>query len=474
MTAATTVQRAESNDSFIWRFAMIAALSGILFGYDASSINDAIQFIQEDFVFGDTLKGIVVGSLQIGAAVGALLAGFMADRFGRKRTIIISAILFVVGVTLASVSPDVDVLLLARLVIGFAIGVTSAVTPLYVAEISPSDKRGGMVTLYQLAITVGIFIAFLVGYALSGEGNWRLMIFLAVVPAVCQLLFMRMVPESPRFLMTKGRDAEARAVLAKTRGAQESDHIVAEIREVIATEESASYSDIFKRRARPALVAGLGLALIQAFTGINAIMYYSTNIFQVAGFTGGNVSELNSLVIGIVNMATTVVAIRLVLKYRRRSLLLTGTIGMVVSLTIGGLALMLHGQAIAGASEITGWITLVAVIAYVICFAFGLGPLAWVVISEIFPLGIRGRAAALATAGNWFANVIIAVSFPIIVSNSEFRLAIAFFIYALIGLISVAFIARFVPETKDKSLEEIEDALTSQTVEETWTEPSRA
>lgn len=454
--------RTGPSDSIIWRFAIIAALSGLLFGYDASSINDAISFIQQDFDLDSLEKGIVVAALQLGAGIGALVAGFIADRIGRKNAIVISALLFVGGVTLASVTPGAGILLVARLVIGFAIGVTSAVTPLYIAELAPANKRGGMVTLFQLAITVGIFVAFLAGYALTAEGNWRLMIFLAVIPALLQLLFMRVAPETPRFLMSRGREQEARAVLTEIDGDERADAVMTEIRDVIATESAGSYADIFRRAARPALLAGLGLAIIQAITGINVIMYYSTFIFEIAGFTGSGASELNSVVIGVVNMATTVVAIRLVNRFPRRRLLLVGTAGMVVSLLVAGLALLVSSSA--GSGGLAGWVTLVFVLLYVVCFAFSLGPLAWVVISEIFPLAVRGRAASLATSANWFANFAIALSFPVIVGTSPTRLAIAFFGYAVVGLASIWFMARFVPETKDKSLEEIEESLRGQDV----------
>lgn len=453
---------------FIWRFAMIAGLSGILFGYDASSINDAIGFIQSDFLFNDLAKGILVAALQAGAGVGALIAGFLADRIGRKKSIIISGVLFIVGVLMATVSPDVEVLFIARLIIGFAIGVTSAVTPLYIAELAPAKKRGGMVTLYQLAITIGIFVAFLVGYLLTKEHNWRLMIFLAVIPAAIQVIMMNFSPDTPRFLMLKGRSKEARAVLEKVRGTKNVDAEMNGISEVMAIESGGSYSDIFRRAARPALVAGLGLALIQALTGINTIMYYSTFIFQVAGFTGEGTSELNSLVIGLVNMGTTVVAIRLVNRFPRRTLLLIGTAGMVASLAISGLAMLLHTNATTSGTSVAGWITLIFLITYVICFAFALGPLAWVVISEIFPLAIRGRAASLATSANWWANFVVALSFPVIVANSESRLAICFFGYAVIGIVSFFFIGFLVPETKDRTLEQIEEDLRSGGAESTW------
>lgn len=456
---AQQTQPTPRSDSIIWRFAVIAALSGLLFGYDASSINDAISFIQQDFSLDSLEKGIVVAALQLGAGVGALVAGFIADRIGRKNAIIISALLFVGGVTLASITPGAGVLLVARLIIGFAIGVTSAVTPLYIAELAPASKRGGMVTLFQLAITVGIFVAFLAGYALTAEGNWRLMIFLAVIPALVQLVFMRVAPETPRFLMSRGRDDEARAVLTEIDGDEQADAVMTEIRDVMATESSGSYADIFRRAARPALLAGLGLAIIQAITGINVIMYYSTFIFEIAGFTGTGTSELNSLVIGVVNMATTVVAIRLVNRFPRRRLLLVGTGGMVVSLLVAGLALLITSSAGTGSGGLAGWVTLVFVLLYVVCFAFSLGPLAWVVISEIFPLSVRGRAASLATSANWFANFAIALSFPVIVGTSASRLAYAFFGYAVVGVASLWFMARFVPETKDKSLEEIEESL---------------
>ncbi len=453
-TKITPAIEEAAGGGFIWRITFIAGLSGVLFGYDASSINDAIQFITKDFGLGSVLKGVVVSCLLAGAAVGALCGGYLADRIGRKVTIMVSGVLFMFGVFLAALAPEVSVLIVGRIIIGLAIGVTSSVTPLFIAEVAPPDKRGGMVTLFQLSITIGILLAFIAGLALTPTQNWRVMILLAVIPALVQLLAMISVPESPRYLITKGDLEGARKTLAQLRESSDVDSELNDIVQTMQVEKSSKWSHLFSKQVRPAFIAGVGIIMLQAFCGINAIMYYSTNIFEIAGFKGGNASAVASLVIGVINVATTVVAIKLVNKYSRKPLLYAGLSVIVFSLVLGGIALQIE-------STITHIVVLIALITFVIGFAFSLGPIGWLLVSEVFPLSIRGRAAAFATSTNWWANFIVGLSFPILVGSPGIasRVGISFFIFAAISFIGLIFVKTRVPETRNKSLEAIERSL---------------
>lgn len=258
--------------------AVVASLSGLLFGYDASSINDALPLIKDEFALSDSMKGNVVSILLLGAVIGSLVAGIPADRIGRRWTIIISGALFIVGCTLASwIARNVALLIIGRLVIGVALGITSAVSPLFIAELAPAKHRGGLVMLYQLSITAGILIALGIGHALTASRNWRLMIFLAVIPAGAQIIGMLFVPESPRFLLSIGKPEAALDVLHRIRGSHAQAVLeLAEIKLVKEEEGRVSWRDVFGAHFRGPMLAGVGLAVLSALDGINAIMYYST------------------------------------------------------------------------------------------------------------------------------------------------------------------------------------------------------
>lgn len=447
-----TVVSARPGAGLTTRIAVIAALSGVLFGYDASSINDALEFMASEFGLTALDKGMVVSILLLGAAVGSPFGGVFADRLGRKRSIVIAGCAFILFVLLTATAANVPLLMLGRFGIGLAIGITSAVTPLFIAEMAPSDRRGGLVALYQLAITLGILVAFAVGLALTPQHDWRLMIGLAVVPALVQVLAVLTVPESPRFLVTRGDHEGARRVLQSLRG-RDAEQELADILAAQAESGQGAWADLFAPRNRPALAAGLGIALIQAFTGINAIMYYSTSIFAQAGFTGEGGAQTASLAVGLVNTGVTVGAIWLVNRLPRRTLLFWGLAGMVASLVAGAVGLLLP------ASPATSWMTVAAVLVFVASFAFSLGPIAWLVVAEVFPQAIRGRAASFATMGNWAANLVIALTFPVLVGagpDAGKRVAVAFLIYAAVGVASAVFIQRQVPETRGRTLEQIE------------------
>ena len=406
------------------------------------------------------MQGIVVSVLLLGAVVGALTAGIPADRIGRRLTILISGVLFIVGCVLASwLARNVALLIVGRIVIGAAIGVTSAVTPMFIAELAPPVHRGGLVMAYQLSITFGILVALGIGHALTASGDWRLMIFLAVVPAGLQIFGLFFVPESPRFLLRRGDADAARAVLIRIRGsAAAAAAELAEIEAVRDEEGRVTWTDVFGARYRGPMAAGIGLAVISALCGVNAIFYYSTKIFKIAGQHNATMASLS---VGIVNFGASVLSLYIVNSFRRRTLLFTGAAGQIVGLVLAA-GPLLASPASGQISSASGWVAVAGVLFFVMNFAYSSGPLAWVVISEVFPLGARGKGAGVATACNWLANYVVAMIYPIAVGSKEGRdqqrrVGISFLAFAGVCVASIAYMAAFVPETHQLSLEEIEE-----------------
>jgi sugar porter (SP) family MFS transporter len=432
-----------------WRVAAIAGFTGVLFGYDISSTNDAIAFMEKRFGLDSLDKGLVVSALLLGALAGALGAGKLADTWGRRPSVILAGLAAAVGALTAAAAPDLAVLLAGRFVIGLAVGVTSAIAPLYIAELAPAHSRGSMVALYQLSLTLGMLAALGVGAAFAPTANWRVMIAAGAVPAVAQVLAMAIVPESPRYLVARDRFDAARRVLTSLRGADDVDRELAEVAQAHRATAGARYRDIFSRAARPAMIIGVGAALMNALVGVGAVIYYSTDVFRAAGIAG---PELASLAVGVVNTVVTVVAVALIARFRRRPLLLTGLSGIVVSLVVAGVALLLSS------STDTGWITVIGLLGFIASFAISAGPIAWLIVAEVFPLSIRGRAASFATSTNWAANLVLALVFPLVVGTPGVpeRVGLAFLAYAAISAGFIVFVARLVPETKDRTLEQIE------------------
>jgi sugar porter (SP) family MFS transporter len=436
-----------------WRVAAIAGFTGVLFGYDISSTNDAIAFMEKRFGLSSLDKGLVVSALLLGALGGALVAGKLADTWGRRPSVILAGLAAAVGALTAAAAPDLAVLLAGRFVIGLAVGVTSAIAPLYIAELAPAHSRGSMVALYQLSLTLGILAALAVGAAFAPTANWRVMIAAGAVPAIAQVLAMAIVPESPRYLVARGRFDAARRVLASLRPAGDVDRELAAVEEAHRATAGARYRDIFDPAARPALIIGVGAALMNALVGVAAVIYYSTDVFRAAGIGG---PEIASLAVGAVNTLMTGVAVALIARYRRRPLLLAGLSGIVASLVVAGVGLLLPS------SSATGWITVIGLLGFIASFAISAGPIAWLIVAEVFPLAIRGRAASFATSTNWAANLVLVLVFPLVVGTPGVpeRVGLAFLAYAAISAGFIVFVARLVPETKDRTLEQIEADLT--------------
>ena len=435
--------------------AAIAALGGLLFGYDTGVISSALLFIRDVFHLSTGGQSLVAGIVLVGAVIGASIAGSLSDRFGRRLVILITALVFVAGAVISGLAGSVGVLLVGRLMIGVAIGVASMLTPLYLAEIAPAVSRGAVTSLNQLCITLGILISYLVGYGFASvPDGWRWMLGLGAVPGAVLAAGMLALPESPRWLAGRGRLPQAEAVLRRLRGAQAD--VTAELT-ALRTDlrgeggRLAPWSALLAPRLRPALIVGIGLAMFQQITGINTVIYFAPQIFQAAGLSSASVSILATAGVGLVNVLLTLVSIRLIDHLGRRALLLWSLGGMAVTL------LVLAGGFAFGASGPLGWITVLSLAAYVAFFAVGLGPVFWLLIAEIFPLAVRGRAMSLATISNWGFNLLVTISFLSLIDLCG-RPG-TFLIYAILTLVGFGFTMRLVPETKGRSLEAIEEAL---------------
>jgi len=428
--------------------AAITALGGLLFGYDTGVVSGALLFVKKDFGgLSNFQQELVTSLLLVGAVVGALVAGRVSDRIGRKFTVLITAVVFIVGVLLAAFTPTYPTLLVARVIIGLAVGSASMIVPLYIGEIVPPRVRGGLVSLNQLAITVGILSSYLIDYGLSGTGNWRLMFGLAAIPAAALFIGMLFQRESPHWLIRQGRDDEARQVLRRVRSESDIDGEIREVREI--SQREGGLRDLVSPNVRPLLMVGVMLAVFQQITGINTVIYYAPTLLQGAGF-GNSGALLANVVNGVVNVGMTIVAIWLLDKVGRRPLLLTGTAGMAVGMTITALS-FLGGENLHGALAI---VAVLGLLIYTGSFAIGLGPVFWLLIAEIYPLKIRGAAMSVASMANWAANFVVTVSFLTLLS------AIggvgAFFLFGFLTLVALAYFWRKVPETKGRSLQEIE------------------
>jgi sugar porter (SP) family MFS transporter len=442
----------------VWS-AGITALGGLLFGYDTGVISGALLFIGKDFHgVSSTQKELLTSILLLGAVAGALLAGRIADRVGRRRTVLGTAAVFVVGVLLAAFSPGYVVLLAARVVIGLAVGSASMVVPLYIGEVAPPRIRGALVSFNQLAITLGILVSYLVDYGLSSSGNWRLMFGLATIPAIAMFVGMLFQRESPHWLIGQGREDEARTILERSRDRGAIDAEIAEVREL--SRHTSTARDLLSPKIRPALTIGIALAVFQQVTGINTIIYYAPTLLSAAGF-GHSAALLANVGNGAVNVGMTIVAIRLMDRTGRRPLLLGGTCGMAVGMLMLALTFLIGGSHLHGAGA---YVAIAGLLIYTGSFAVGLGPVFWLLISEIYPVAIRGRAMSVAAIANWGANFVVTVSFlSLLAAVGD---AGTFFLFAALTMAALVYFQRKVPETKNRTLPEIERDLGLPTIRE--------
>ena len=416
----------------------LAAIAGLLFGYDTGIISGAILFIKKDFDLSPSQIGMVVSAVLLGALIGSAFCSKITDRLGRRGSLMIASGLFVLASLGAAMSHTAFELMFTRLFLGIAIGISSLTAPLYLAEIAPAKSRGFLVSLNQLAVTVGILGAYCVNYALSLEGDWRLMLGLGAVPGAILGIALFFLPESPRWMVLRGRKEGARAIL--------TDAEILEIEQSI-THEKVNLRALFAPAIKPALIIAMGLAFFQQVTGINTIIYYAPTIFERAGFGDASHAILATMSIGVVNVLFTLISLPLIDRVGRRPLLIIGIAGMFVSLALCGVAF--------GMTDLTSfrWIALFCVLAYIAFFAISLGPIMWLMISEVFPLQERGLGTSLAVCAQWGFNMIVSVTFPSLLHAAG--ASMTFWFYAVLCLAGLVFVIKKVPETKGKTLEEI-------------------
>ncbi|MES2504043.1 MAG: sugar porter family MFS transporter [Myxococcota bacterium] len=424
----------------------LAAIAGLLFGYDTGVISGAVLFIRRDFGLTPTEVGGVVSAVLLGALVGSAFCGRVTDRLGRRGSLMIASGLFIVASIAAALSESVFDLVMSRLFLGVAIGISSLTAPLYLAEVAPARIRGSLVSLNQLAVTIGILAAFGVNYLFSDSGDWRFMLGLGAAPAAVLGFALLFLPESPRWMVLKGRPDEARKTLEYLKFSGIDEEISAI--ESSLTNEKIRFRSLFHTHVKSALMIALGLAFFQQATGINAIIYYAPLIFEQVGFPGASHAILATVSVGIINVLFTIISLFLIDRLGRRPLLLIGLAGMGVSLFICGLTFLSDSQ------EAFRWFALVSVLSYIAFFAISLGPIMWLMIAEVFPLQQRALGTSLAVCAQWAFNLAISASFPVLLHHLGG--AHTLWSYTVMCVVGLFFTWRLVPETKGKTLEEIQ------------------
>jgi sugar porter (SP) family MFS transporter len=434
---------------FVLRLAIVAALGGFLFGYDTGVISGALPFIGKDIGGGEFNEQAYVGSLLIGAVVGAIVSGFSADAISRRRTKIISGCVYVIGALCSAFAQSAPELIAARFVLGLAVGTASFVSPMYISELAPKRIRGGVTSFNQLMVVSGIMAAYIVNWALKGTAdNWRWMLGLGALPGLALAIGMYFQPFSPRWLVEQGREEEALQTLRRVDD-EEAEEELQEIKEAAA--EERGFRHVWRPDVRPLVAIGLVLAVAQQFIGVNTVIYYAPTILKFTGLSTSS-AITQALSVGITNVVFTIVAILLLDRVGRRVLLIVGTTGCILSLAMLGVFF-----ASSGLQSSASWIALVCLIVYIASFAVGLGPVFWLMISEIFPLAVRSPAMSLSTVGNWSSNFLVSSFFLTLVGAISREGT--FWLYGGLGVLSLIFFVVRVPETKGRSLEQIEHEL---------------
>ncbi len=439
---------------YLWLYvvAIVASLGGLLSGFDTGVISGALLYINETWDLTDYIQGFLVSSVLIGAVIGAATNGILADIFGRKKIIIATAVIFIVGSVLCGFAPNIYVLILSRILVGLAVGIVNFVVPLYLSEVSPKQLRGTLVSLYQWAITAGILFSYVINAAFAqAVYSWRWMLFAGVFPGLVLLVGMMFLSDTPRWLVSKNRDEEAKKVFSKIEPDIDAEEEIRQIKETLKPDANSSGEKFrFKKWMIMPFVVGIGIMFAQICTGINTIIYYAPTIFKIAGFD----SNLNAIYattgIGIVNFLMTIIAIFFTDRLGRKPLLYFGLTGVMLSLLALGCAFQF--EAVLGAN--LKWVAVGSLVAYIVCFAFSLGPIGWILVSEVFPLKIRGLAMSICTVSNFAFNFFVVGSFPILINRLGG--AITFWGFAAVSFLCILFVFFFVPETKGISLEQIE------------------
>ena len=440
------------------RATWIATLGGFLFGYDTGVINGALPYMQDDLGLTPFTEGLITSSLLFGAAFGAVIAGQLADRFGRRRLLMMLAVVFLAGALGTAVAPSIGLMVVARVVLGLAVGGASAVVPMFLAELAPAARRGQLVTRDQLMIVTGQLVAFIANAVIGNiwgedQGVWRWMLVVATLPAIALWVGISFVPESPRWLASKGRYAQALAELRRIRSEEDALTEHDEVRG-LAEKESAQTGTL-RDFAEPwllrVLLIGMGLSIVQQITGVNAIMYYGTQILADAGF-GTEAALTANIANGVVSVAAAIVGIWLLGRVRRRQMLMTGLIGTGSSLLLIGLVSIFVTE-----GSVRGYIILALTVTFLAFQQGAVSPVTWLMLSEIFPLKVRGLGIGLSVFVQWMTNFAVGFSFPILMD--AIGISKTFFIFVVLGLLALVFVRRFVPETRGKSLEQVEEQL---------------
>ena len=440
--------------SQIKRWGLWINLATFLIGYATSVIAGALLYIRGDLELDSGQQGLVTSIVLFGAMVAAIFTGRLAESHGRKVMLGIAAALFAVGLAVSAVADSFMVLVLARLVLGFGVGIASALVPTYLGEISPAQIRGRMLTLNQLLQTVGMLTAYVVNLAFSSSGDWRAMFWVGVVPALLLAIVATRLPESPAYLIAKGRTDDAREMLGSVAGEESADKVIARYRREAEQQRQQSVDDerpeqtgwraLTRPRVRAAVVVGLGLAALQQFVGINTVLYYAPTIMEQTGLSASN-SIVYSVIIGVVNLAMTLVSLRLVDRVGRRPLLLVSLIGMSISVAALGVAFI---------ADLDSLFLLACMLIFVSSFAVGMGPVFWVILGEVFPTSDQAEGSGAGSAVNWLSNFAVSTAFlPLagVIGTGE-----VFLIFAAVCLLALAFVYRYVPETKDRDFGEID------------------
>lgn len=439
---------------YLWLYvvAIIASLGGLLSGYDTGVISGALLFINESWNLADTTQGLLVSSVLIGAVIGAATNGVLADVFGRKKIIMATAVIFIVGSVLCAFAPNIYILIASRIFVGFAVGIVNFVVPLYLSEISPKHLRGTLVSLYQWAITAGILFSYFINAAFAGAVyNWRWMLFAGVVPGLILFIGMCFMHDTPRWLISKKREDEARIVFKKIEPELNAEKEIKDIQKTIRLEEHTTNKKFqLKKWMLMPFVVGIGIMFAQICTGINTIIYYAPTIFKNAGFESNITAIYATTGIGVINFLMTIVALYFTDRLGRKPLLYFGLTGVMLSLLALGCAFQF--------AEFFGdnlkWVTVGSLVTYIICFAMSLGPIGWILVSEVFPLKIRGIAMSICTVSNFAFNFFVVSSFPILLHRIGG--AWTFWGFGAVSILCIIFVYFFVPETKGLSLEKIE------------------
>ncbi len=451
--------------TFLLLITSVSALGGLLFGYDTGVINGAQFYLSKYFDLSDAMKGWVVGSALVGCFVGAIAAGPLSIKIGRKYSLIVSAILFTIsawGSGLPSIFPEsVSLLVFFRIIGGLGIGIASMNAPMYIAEIAPPSKRGNLVTYYQLAIVIGFFVVFLatyfIGNSLSEAENlqfgWRRMFWSELIPSGLFLILLFFVPKSPRWLALKGRNEESIRILTKLLGPEEANKEHLEIQKSLQNENTGFKVNYFSKGILAIIVIGSVLSILQQFTGINAVLYYGADIFEKALGFGKDDVLAQQILLAFINLIFTFIAMATVDKFGRKPLIYIGSIGMIVGFLMLGITLQ---------QQSLGLVSLIGVLMFVASFSMSMGPVVWVLLSEMFPNKIRSVAMSVAVAAQWAANYVVSQSFPVVMgsevnNNSFWNGSLPYFIFIAFIIFIMIFTFKYIPETKGRSLEELED-----------------